>query len=852
MLNDLPIHEVLPAIRQALAAHPIVVLTAPPGSGKTTGVPLALLDEAWLGERRIVMLEPRRLAARAAAARMAASLGQAVGQTVGYQIRFESKISAATRIEVVTEGILTRRIQSDPGLEKTGLVIFDEFHERSLHADLGLALCLDLMAGLRDDLRLLIMSATLDTDALAQFLGQAPVITGTGLSYPVTVSYLERLPDQGDGLHGPRLADHIARLTAAGIRQALEERQGDILAFLPGSGEIRRAHALLAGQCSEFDIGIYPLFGDLPQAAQDRALLPSPTGKRRVVLATSIAETSLTIEGIGAVVDSGWSRVPVFDPNSGLTGLSTVRVTKAAADQRRGRAGRLGPGHCYRLWTGAIDHNLALFSQPEILLADLAPLALNLALWGVADPGRLSWLDPPPKGAFAQGRELLRDLEALDRHGHITDTGRRMAALALHPRLAYMLIVAASHGELEKACDLAALLSERDMMSNGAGSRHADIDERLEMIELYRRRGAGAVQALGVSPGICGRIVKASAEWKRTLASRKEAPRKPAGLTSAALASLGYPDRIARKRPGGGEQYLLASGRGVRLASGDPLRNSEFLAVAQLDAGRIEGRIYLAGALDLDDIRTLHGPRLRREEEVEWNEREGIVCARQVTRLAKLVIAEQTLAKPDPELVATALIDGIRRAGLAVLPWNDEARELQARILSLGKWRPDQGWPDVSEERLCETLADWLKPYLNNCRSLAQLTRLKLSEILLNLLSWPQQKLLAEGAPTHIQVPSGSRHRLHYAAGEPPVLAVRLQEMFGLADTPRVSWGQVPCLLHLLSPARRPIQITQDLKGFWDNTYHQVKRELQGRYPKHFWPDNPWEAMPTGRTKRRI
>ncbi len=848
MIIDLPINEVLPKVCEALAQHPVVLLTAPPGSGKTTGVPLALLGQEWLQGRRIIMLEPRRIAARASAGRMAALLGEAVGQTVGYQIRFDKKISSATRIEVLTEGVLTRRLQHDPSLETAGLIIFDEFHERSLQADLGLALCLDVMSCLREDLRVLIMSATLGVDTLARFFDKAPVIIGSSAAYPVTVSYQERMPETVDSLSGPRLADHIARLTAAGIRQALAEQQGDILAFLPGSGEIRRVHTLLAEHCDLLRVSIYPLFGDLPQAAQDRALLPCPHGGRRVVLATAIAETSLTIEGIETVVDSGWSRLPAFDPNSGLTRLQTVRVARAAADQRRGRAGRLGPGHCLRLWTKAIDHNLTPFSAPEILSTDLAPLALDLALWGVADPAQLAWLDPPPIGAFSQAVQLLQDLDALDQHGKITATGRQMAALPLHPRLAAMLIAVKDLGAVGKAYDLAALLSERDvLMGVLANEKTADIDERLNLLAVYRELGAAAVKAKGGNPGLCAQIVRASAELKRLFPASKP---DTAGLTPGALASLAYPDRLARRRGDSSEQYLLANGRSARLQKSDPLRNFEFLAVMQLDAGKSEGLIYQASPLDLADISRLHGHRLCHTEQVEWSERERCVSALRVTRLAKLVLAERPLASPSPALVTAALIDGIRRTGIAVLPWTDEARQLQARLLSLGHWRPDLGWPEVSDSRLTETLEEWLQPYLGKGKSLEQLNKMNLCEILLSLLPWQQQKLLDEGAPTHISVPSGSRLRLSYGSGEAPTLAVRLQEMFGLADSPRVCWGMVPCLIHLLSPARRPIQITQDLQGFWNNTYQQVKKELQGRYPKHFWPDNPWQAMPTARIKR--
>ncbi|MDD5758862.1 MAG: ATP-dependent helicase HrpB [Desulfobulbaceae bacterium] len=852
MTSDLPINDVLPELGAALSQHPVVVLTAPPGSGKTTGVPLALLQEKWLQDKNIIMLEPRRLAARAAAGRMAKTLGETVGQTVGYQIRFEKKISSSTRIEVLTEGILTRRIQNDPDLLKAGVIIFDEFHERSLQADLGLALCLDLMTCLREDLRILIMSATLGADSLSRFLHNAPIIRGSSAAYPVSVSYLERMLEQGELLHGPRLADHIARLTATGIRQALAEQQGDILAFLPGSGEIRRTHALLTEQCRERQVSIYPLFGDMPQAAQDRALLPCPQGRRRVVLATSIAETSLTLEGIETVIDSGWSRIPAFDPNSGLTRLQTVRVTRAAADQRCGRAGRLAPGHCYRLWNKAVDHNLAPFTPPEILLADLAPLALDLALWGVAEPAKLTWLDMPPAGAFAQATHLLQELEALDAQGRITEIGRQMAALPLHPRLAHMLIAAQTFGVEAQACDLAALLSERDILPGGfTKEKGADVDERLRMLSLYRERGAAAVKAMGANPGLCAQVVRTSGELQRVVRSRKALAGGQRGMSVAVLASLAYPDRIARRRDSRSVRYLLANGRSARLHESDPLRNFEFLAVMQLDAGRSEGRIYLASPLDLRDITQFHARRLCHGEQVVWNEREQTVSARRVTTLAKLTVAEQPLANPAQELVTAALIEGIRQAGVAALPWNDATLQLRERISCLREWRPDQSWPDMSDMSLCETLEDWLLPYLGKCKTLEQVGRLHLQDILLSLLSWPQQKMLEEGAPTHIVVPSGSKLRLSYASGEPPTLAVRLQEMFGLAETPRVCWGKVSCRIHLLSPARRPIQITQDLQGFWNSTYHQVKKELQGRYPKHLWPDNPWEALPTARIKRK-
>jgi len=851
-ISPLPINDVLPELRTALAQHQIVILTAPTGSGKTTGVPLALLDQAWLAGRGIIILEPRRLAARAAAARMAATIGEPVGQTVGYQIRFEKRRSSLTRIEVLTEGILTRRLQHDPSLAQTGLIILDEFHERSLQADLGLALCLDMMSCLRDDLRLLIMSATLGVDHLSRFLNQAPIISGTGVSYPVTVSYLERLPEVGAIRQGAPLADHIARLTASGIRRALAEQPGDVLAFLPGSGEIRRTHALLTAPNQSITASIYPLFGDLPPAAQARALQPCPQGQRRVVLATAIAETSLTIEGISSVVDSGWSRIPVFEANSGLTRLKTVRVAKAVADQRRGRAGRLGPGHCYRLWTKALAQSLIPFLSPEILSADLASLALELALWGVSDPTQLAWLDPPPAGAFRQAQQLLQELDAIDQQGKITPTGQQMAALPLHPRLSHMLCAAARGDGGGIAYDLAALLSERDLVSGGGNQGgSADLDSRLHLLSRYRKEGAATIQAMGGNPALCAQIVRASAQLQKIAPRRSPSPGEGDALSPAGLASLAYPDRIARRRHEGGTQYLLANGREARLAERDPLRNSEFLAVMQLDASQPGGRITLASPLTMNEITTLHAHHLHHEDQVEWDERERLVRARQVCKLGQLTISERPLPKPAPERLTAALLEGIRCQGASSLPWTDEAQQLRARVLSLRQWRPEQGWPEMSDTHLLATLEAWLQPYLSPNRSLDQLAKINLSTLLTNLLPWPQQSLLNEGAPSHILAPSGSRLRVRYSPNEPPTLAVRLQEMFGLAETPKVCWGQVPCLLHLLSPARRPIQITQDLRGFWDTTYHQIKKELQGRYPKHCWPDNPWQATPTAKVKGR-
>ncbi|HEC15814.1 MAG TPA: ATP-dependent helicase HrpB [Sedimenticola sp.] len=836
-MRDLPVQAVLPELCEALACGPAAVLSAPPGSGKTTLVPLRLLEQPWLGGRSILLLEPRRLAARASAMRMAELLGEGVGETVGYRVRFDSRVSGQTRIEVVTEGILTRRLQQDPGLEGVGLVIFDEFHERNLQADLGLAFCLDIANGLRDDLRLLVMSATLDTQAVSALLGEAPVIHGEGKSHPVRLQYLDSAPRGG-----------IAEAAVRGVRRALSEQQGDVLVFLPGAGEIRRAEEALRPGLS--GVELCPLYGDLSREAQDHAIRPRPGGRRRVVLATSIAETSLTIEGISVVVDAGWSRLPRFDPNTGLTRLETVRVSRAAADQRAGRAGRLGPGVCYRLWTESVQAGLQPHTPPEILDADMAPLVLELAQWGVPEPAGLKWLDAPPAGAFAQARELLRELGALDARGRITPAGGRMAALALHPRLAHMLLLAADWGQGALAADLAALLSERDLLARVAGqARPVDVEQRLRVLSIWRERGAAAARAAGADPAACARVDRASRQWRRSI----EAPAPPsAGRFSAgALLASAYPDRIARRRGGAGQGYLLSSGRGARLPEGDPLGCGEYLVAARLDAGRSEGRIFLAAPLAESELRQTQADRIENIPLVQWDGRAQAVIAREEERLGALPLAVRPLKAPDPGALCAAMLDGVRRMGIGALPWSDEIRDWQARVLSLRHWRPDDGWPDLSDEALAETLEDWLAPWLAGITRRDHLRRLDLGAILRTRLDWKKQQALDEGAPSHIQVPSGSRKRLKYQPGEPPVLAVRLQEMFGLADTPTVCWGRVPVMLHLLSPARRPIQVTRDLRGFWERTYAEVKKELKGRYPKHYWPDDPWSAEPTSRVRPR-
>jgi ATP-dependent helicase HrpB len=828
---------VLPAIRAALRQTNALILQAPPGAGKTTRVPLALLDEPWLGGRSILLLEPRRLAATAAAARMASLLAEAVGQTVGYRIRFDSQVSRQTRIEALTEGILTRRLQRDPALDGVGLVIFDEFHERGLHADFALALCLDSQRGLREDLRLLVMSATLDGVAVARLLGDAPVVSSEGRAHPVSRHYLPRDPDGID-------CNAVVRTVLA----ALQRHAGDLLVFLPGGGEIRQVQRRLEAEPACAGLALIPLYGDLPGDAQQRALQPDPDGRRKIVLATPIAETSLTIEGISIVVDAGWTRVPRFDPRSGLTRLETVRISADAAEQRAGRAGRLGPGVCYRLWSEATQNRLRPRRTPEILDADLAPLALELAQWGVNDPLALAWLDPPPSGALAQARALLTELEALDEQGRITPTGRELAELPAHPRLAHLLRRGAALGQGALAADLVALLEERDLL-RGEHAFGSDLTARLEALQTFRRTGRDGARRGPADPAACVRVERAARRWRQLLRVAPGPGTPPPVELVGLLLALAYPDRVARRREGGADRYLLANGRGARLLAADPWLGRDWLVVAQLDAGASEGRIWLAAPVDPVDLETQLAGRVRTVAEVNWDERQEAVVARRERRLGALILDSTPLANADTEAVRRAMLAGVRRLGLDSLPWNDELRDWRARVVSLRYWFPEDGWPELSDAWLAEHLDDWLSPWLDGLTRRDHLQRLDLAAALYGLLDARLRARLNELAPTHLQVPSGSRLRLRYAPGEPPVLAVKLQELFGLADTPRVAAGRIPVMLHLLSPAQRPIQVTQDLRGFWERTYAEVKRELKGRYPKHPWPDDPWTATPTWRTR---
>jgi ATP-dependent helicase HrpB len=823
---------VVPELRAALAAGH-AVLSAPPGSGKTTHVPLALLTEPRLDGKRVLMLEPRRPAARMAAARMAELRTEAIGETVGYQVRFDRRIGPGTRIEVLTEGILTRRLQQDPGLDGVGLLIFDEFHERSLQADLGLALALDVVNSLRPDLRVLVMSATLDTGTVSRLLNGAPVVQGEGRSQPVELIYAERAPTEDRD-----------ETVIQGIRGALQQSPGDLLVFLPGAPEIRRIGTRLTALVGT-DLDVLPLHGALPASEQDRALRPSPGARRRVVLTTDIAETSVTIEGVTAVVDSGLARKPRCDPGSGLTRLVTEPISRASADQRAGRAGRLGPGTCYRLWTRALEVGRPEHRPAEILQADLAPLVLELALWGVHNPLTLAWLDPPPTAAWAHAVEILQLLGALDAAGSITATGRRMVQLPVHPRLARMLIGAAGPRARRLAADLCALLSDRDpWLSTPGQPRPADVGLRLQALEQLRASG----QAAGADRAGLARAERLSRQLLR-LADRAEAdgPDPEPG----ALLALAYPDRVAQRRASADGRYLLAAGPGAVLPSDDGLAVHDYLVVAELDAAGRDGRIQLALPLEETALREVLSEQIRREDRLLWDSAREAVAARREERLGAILLSARPQPIEDPDGAVALLAEQVEQRFEQALSWNEALCQLQARVALVRRLEPEAGWPDLSDDWLRTHLNDWLSPWLAGKQSLAQVRQLDLQTVLLSLLTWEQQQRLSEQAPESLQTPAGNRRRLDYTAGPEPVLAVRLQEMFSARETPTVCAGRVSVTLHLLSPAQRPVQVTRDLAGFWARGYAEVRKELRGRYPKHHWPEDPIDAKPVAGGIRR-
>jgi ATP-dependent helicase HrpB len=836
-MSSLPIDAALPALLRALRSRDEVVLQAPPGAGKTTRVPLALLDEPWLAGQTILMLEPRRLAARAAAERLASELGEKVGETVGYRIRLESRIGPRTRIEVVTEGILTRRLQDDPALEGVGLLIFDEYHERSLDADLALALSLNGRELLRDEqpLKILLMSATLEGERLSSLLNDAPVVTSEGRMYPVDVQWGR--PFQAGEFIEPKVVQTCL--------QALDEQGGSLLVFLPGQAEIRRVHQQLAEALGEGgNVLLCPLHGELDLAAQRAAIDPAPPGKRKVVLATNIAETSLTIDGVRVVVDAGLARVPRFDPGSGMTRLDTQRISRASATQRAGRAGRLEPGVCYRLWSEAQHEQLAAYGSPEILQADLAGLALQLARWGV-EPAQLSWLDAPPAAAYAQARELLQRLGALLEDGRLASHGQAMAELPAHPRIGHLLLRGQAFGLAAMACEVAALLGERDIL-RGAG---ADLHSRLALV-------SGEHKAQRGSQGGVQRVRQLARQYRGYLRGQPsqpvENPDHPRWL--GCLLALAYPDRVAQQRRPGGAEYRLANGRAALFGEVDGLMKHPWIVIADLGSrqGQREERIYLATDFDPQLLDGVLAEQVSLVDQLDWDEREGVLRAERQRKVGELILSREPLPGLDEHSRAKALLGLVRRKGLELLPWTPEMRQWQARVALL-RGLDNSGaseWPDVSDAALLASLEHWLQPYLGKVTRLSHFGQLDLSSILRNLLPWPLPQRLDELAPHHLQVPSGSSIRLDYSE-HPPILAVRLQELFGLADTPRIAGGRQVVKLHLLSPARRPVQVTQDLANFWRSTYAEVKKDLKGRYPKHYWPEDPLVAEATARAKPR-
>lgn len=825
MSTPLPIESVLPELRARLDASRNVVLCAPPGAGKTTHVPLALLDAPWMQDRRLIMLEPRRLATRRAAEYMASQIGQRTGATVGYRTRGDSHTSDTTRVEVVTEGILTRLLHQQPDLPGVSLLIFDEFHERSIHADLGLALALDVQEHLRIDLRILVMSATLDGLAVSRLLGNAPVVESKGRTYPVDTHYLAY---DHNGAIEPKVVEVVQR--------ALQDEQGDVLVFLPGQREIRRVETMLA-DAQLTGVVVRVLYGEASDAAQRAALAPAPAGTRKVILSTSIAETSLTIDGVRIVVDAGLARVPRFDPRRGMAGLITVPVSQATAEQRRGRAGRQQPGVCYRLWTEACHRHLPTYPTPEILATDLAPFALDLARWGVRDTGGLRFLDPPPHSHLAQAVGLLQRLGAIDASGRLTPHGKAMSDLPVHPRLAHMLLRGRELGLGALACDLAALLEDRDLLR---GQERSDVDLTLRWQAL--RSGER------VDRGIHLRVTAEAGRLKGLLGITNDPAGSPESI--GVLVALAYPERIGKRRSEQQRRYLTSGGTGAVLPEWSLLTRHEYLAIADVDGEGTDARVFLAAPVEKEQLIEVFGDAIEAKDEIYWDAIKQAVTARRIQALGTLVLSES--ANDDTESVKDAMADGVRQMGLSCLPWTKASAAIRARSewLRLSHYvSPD--WPNLSDTALLASLRSWLLPFLAGMTRQAHLGRLDMQKILLAQFTPEQRRSLDTLAPTSIKVPTGSHIRLEYAADAPPVLAVKLQEMFGQTETPTVANGNARVMVHLLSPAGRPLAVTQDLRSFWANVYPDVRKEMRGRYPKHPWPDDPLHATPSRRLQAR-
>ncbi|WP_448045940.1 ATP-dependent helicase HrpB [Bradyrhizobium liaoningense] len=816
--TPLPIDAVLDDLSRTLEANNAAVLVAPPGAGKTTRVPLALLDAPWAKGRKIIVLEPRRIAARASADRMAKSLGERAGETVGYRVRFGSKISRATRIEVVTEGIFTRQILDDPELSGVAAILFDEFHERSLDADLGLALAHDAQTGLREDLRILVMSATLDGARVAKLLGAAPVVESEGRAFPVETRYLGRKTDAP-----------IERQMADAIASALRADGGSVLAFLPGAAEIRRTQNFLGERVQDASIEIVPLFGALDAAVQDRAIAPAPKGSRKVVLATSIAETSLTIEGVRIVVDSGLARVPRYEADIGLTRLETVRASRAAVDQRRGRAGRTEPGVCYRLWDEPQTASLAPYTQPEILSADLSSLVLDLAQWGVTDPGALSFLDPPPQPAWKEAKGLLSELNALDGDGRITAEGKSLRALALPPRLARMIVDSHRAGSGEAAAEIAAIITER-----GLGGDSVDLEHRRDQFRRDRSPRASSARDL-------------ARRWASQVAASEKTGQHEE-LSTGLMLAYAFPDRVARNRGNG--SFVLANGRGASVEQTSSLARAPYIAIGEMTGTAASGRILLAAQISQDEIERHFAEHIETSDEISFDRGAMALRARRKRALHAITLSEATLAVSPSEETARILADGLIAAGLDRLPWSKSAKQWRDRVMFLRK-AEGEGWPDLSDDGLVARREDWLVPALYDKIALKDISAGDLSDALMALLPWDMRARLDREAPTHFEAPTGSALAIDYEAEQGPTIAVRLQELFGLNTHPSIAAGKVPLVLELLSPAQRPVQVTRDLPGFWRGSYAAVRSDLRGRYPRHPWPDDPANAVPTRRAKPR-
>ncbi|MHA6484267.1 ATP-dependent helicase HrpB [Paenibacillus sp. strain BS8-2] len=823
-MMPLPIDEVLPELLETLARGSNAVLVAEPGAGKTTRVPLALLDQPWLTGQRIIMLEPRRLAARSAAIYMARELGEPVGERIGYRVRLDSKVSSRTIVEVVTEGVLTRMLQDDQALAGVGAILFDEFHERHLHGDLGLALAMQTKALLREDLRLLVMSATLDAAPVAELLGNAKVITSKGRVFPVETVYR---PSKGANVY-------LDQAMATAISSAIYAHDGDVLAFLPGVGDIRRTARALQSLGLPPNVDVRELHGNMRLEAQAEAVAPCQENKRKIVLATSIAESSLTVAGVRIVVDSGQMRISRFSPRTGMSRLETVPVSKASADQRRGRAGRLAPGICYRLWSEEEQRYLPEQGKPEIEETDLASLVLELAVWGIRNPAELDWLTPPPAPAYEQAATLLQALGAMSLAGFPTEEGKRICLLGLHPRLGSMLLRSAELGAEHVASELAALISERDILP---AERNPDMSLRL-----------AALRKLSGHDAVAQRILQQAEQWRRIISTGEKMSSNESSPSIGRLLAFAFPDRIAQRRGDG--RYLLANGRGAVMATDHPLAQLPYIVVCEIDDAGNEARIRVAEGISYAEIERGLTTFLRREDTVDWDSSAKAVRALSRLKLGAITLQEKPQQDADPETIADALLRAIRERGLSMLPMSRQANGLLGRIRLMSGGAGTE-WPDASEEQLLATLDDWLKPHIYGIRKESELQRLNMLDIVEGLLTWKQRQELDVEVPTHYVVPSGSRIPIDYSEPQSPVLAVRLQEMFGLRETPRIARGTLTLTLHLLSPSQRPVQVTRDLASFWESAYFEVKKDLKGRYPKHVWPDNPYEAVATNRTKPR-